>query len=103
MLDVDLVRPEKSLAFCSIVQGTSDHFDALLEVEWSEICRATQVEKLVQVYLKTDASGLETFLRDKFARWAGYGSCMEIVFESIGRFVPREILGEKIRNTATGS
>jgi len=34
------------------------------------------VERLVQVY-KSNASGLQTFLRDKFARRAGNGSCVE--------------------------
>jgi hypothetical protein len=48
-------------------------------------------EKLVLVYHKTDVLVFQTFLRDKFAIWAGNGSCVEeiwknfkqIVFESI--------------------
>jgi hypothetical protein len=85
LLDVDLVQPENSLAFYSIVQEISNHCGALLEVEWSEICRATQVEKLVQLYHTTDASGLQTFLRDKLARWAGNGGCMEEIWKYFSR------------------
>jgi hypothetical protein len=56
--------------------------------------------RLVTVYLKTDVLGLQTFLRDKFAKWAGNGSNVEeiwinlkeVVFESIERFVPLKIL-----------
>jgi len=32
-------------------------------------CSAQQVERLVPVYHKTDVLSLQTFLRDKFARW----------------------------------
>ena len=36
---------------------------ALLETDWSKICRAPQVEKLVLLYDKTDVLGLPTFPR----------------------------------------
>jgi hypothetical protein len=89
---------------CNIMQGISDHCGVLLEVEWSEIGLATQVERLIPVYHKTDFLGLQTFLRDKFARWAGNGSCVEeiwknvkeIIFESIAPFVPQTITKKKV-------
>jgi len=54
----------------------------------------------VPVYHKTDVLVFQTFLRDKFARWAGNGSCVEqirenfkeMIFERIERFVPNKIL-----------
>jgi len=72
----------------------------LLEVEWGENCREHQVERLVPAYHKTNVTGLQNFLRSKFASWASDGSCMEeiwkcfkeIVFKSIDRFVPLKIL-----------
>jgi len=50
------------------------------------------------VYNKTDVSGLQTFLRDKFVVWASNGSNVEeiwnnlknIAYESIERFVPHK-------------
>ena len=73
------------------------------QVEWSEICRAPQVERLVPVYHKTDVLGLQTFLLDKFVRWAGNGSCVEeicennkeMVSESTEGFVQHKILQKK--------
>ena len=61
---------------------------------------ANLVERVVPVYNKTDVLGLQNFLRDKFAVWANSGSCVEeiwnnfknIVYESIERFVPHQIL-----------
>jgi hypothetical protein len=52
------------------------------------------------VYNKTDISGLQTFLREKFSSWAGNGRSVEeiwnnykgIVFEGIECFVPHKIL-----------
>jgi hypothetical protein len=51
-------------------------------------------------YNKTDVSGLQTFLRDKFIVWANNGNSVEeiwknlknIVHESIERFVPYKII-----------
>jgi len=63
LLDVYLVQPKNSLVTCSIVQGLSNHYGVLLEIEWSKICRAPQVEKLVPVYNKTEVLGLQTFTR----------------------------------------
>ena len=58
------------------------------------------MEILVPVYHKTNVTGLQSFLRGKFASWASNGSCMqeiwkhfkEIAFESIYHFVPHKIL-----------
>jgi len=58
------------------------------------------VKKLVPVYHKTNVTGLQGFLRGKFASCASNDSCVEeiwksfkeIVFESIDRFVPHKIL-----------
>jgi hypothetical protein len=58
------------------------------------------VERFVPVYHKTKVTGIQSFLRGKFASWASNGSCVkeiwkhfqEIVLESIGRFVPHKIL-----------
>jgi hypothetical protein len=71
-----------------------------LEIKWGEICRDFQVERVVHVYHKTNFTGLQNFLRGKFASWASTGSCVEglwksfneIVFDSINRFVPHKIL-----------
>jgi hypothetical protein len=105
LLDVSLVQPESSFNSCSVVQGISDQCGVLLVVEWEEKCFEPQTDRLVPVYHKTNSLGLQTFLRDKFAKWASNGSCVEeiltnfkgIVFESIERFVPHKILR---KNTA---
>ena len=60
----------------------------------------TPRRKVVPVYNKTDVSGLQTFLRDKYVVWASNGSSVEeiwnnlknIVYEGIERFVPHKIL-----------
>ena len=52
------------------------------------------------MYLKTNNPSLHSFLRNKFASWAGNESCMkeiwksfkETVFKSIDYFVPHKIL-----------
>ena len=52
------------------------------------------------MYNKTDVSGLQTFLCDKFAGWASNGSSMQeiwnnfknTVYESMERFVPHKTL-----------
>ena len=99
LLDVYLVRPRSSFTASSIVQGISDHYRVILEVEWEENYMP-RVEMLVPVYHKTDVLGLQTLLRDKFGIWAISVSCMEeiwnnfqeIVSEGIERFVPHKIL-----------
>ena len=61
------------------------------------------METLVPMYHKTNVTGLQSFLRGKFAAWASNGSCMEeiwkcfkkIVFESIDCFVSQKILRKK--------
>jgi len=100
LLDVYLVRPESSVTSSGIVQGVSDHLAVILEEEWEDTCTEPQVEKVVPVYNKTDASRLQTFLGDKFVVWASNGSNVEeiwnniknIVYESIERFVPHKTL-----------
>jgi hypothetical protein len=74
--DVYRLRFESSFTSCSIVQGISDHCGVLLAVEWQENCCEPQVERPVPVYHKTNILGLQTFLRDKFAIWAGNGRCV---------------------------
>jgi len=69
-------------------------------VEWKDTCSKPHVERVIPVYNKTDVSGLQNFLRDKFVVWASNGSSMEeiwnnfrnIVYETIERFVPHKIL-----------
>ena len=103
MLDVFLVRPESSVLSRGIVQGVSDHQAVILEVEWEDMCRDPHVERVVPVYNKTDVSGLQTFLRDKYIVWASNGSSVEeiwinfknVVYEGIERFVPHKILRKK--------
>jgi hypothetical protein len=48
----------------------------LMEVEWDKIFRGTKFETIVPVYLKRDVLSLQAFLREKFNRWAGNGSCI---------------------------
>jgi hypothetical protein len=100
LLDVCLVRPESSFTSCSTVEGISDHCGALSEVEWEGTCCEPQVERLGPVCHKTNVLGLQTFLRDKFAIWAGSDRRVEeirnnlrnVIFGSIERFVPHKIL-----------
>jgi hypothetical protein len=98
LLDVFLVRPESSVTYSGIVQGISDHQAVVLEVKWKDICNKPQVERLVPVYNKTNITGLQTFLRDKFVAWASNGKSVEeiwnnfknIVYEGIEQFVPHK-------------
>ena len=84
------------------MQGISEHYGVLLEVEWGENCRERQMENLVHLYHKTNVRGLQIFLRGEFASWASNGSCVEeiwksfkgIVFEGIDRFFPHKILSK---------
>ena len=100
LLDVYLVGSESAFTSCSNVQGISDHCEVLSEVKWEENCRQHQVERVVSLYHKTNVSGLQSFLRGKFASWASSSSWVqkiwkrfkELVFESIDRFVPHKIL-----------
>jgi len=72
----------------------------ILEVESEDICTEPQVERVVPVYNKTDVSGLQTFLRDKFVVWANNGSNVEkiwnnlknILHDSREHFVPPKTL-----------
>ena len=82
LLYVYLVGPESEFTSCSNVQGISNHRRVLLEVEWRENCCEHQVERLVPVYLKTYIREVQSFLRGKFASWAGNGSCMEEICKS---------------------
>jgi hypothetical protein len=97
LLDVYSLRPENSFISCNIAPGVSDHNGVLLEVELDEVCREPRVDRIVPLYHKTDVLGLQSFLREKFNRWAGNGSCLEqiwksykgIIFEGIKRYVPQ--------------
>jgi len=80
LLDVYLVWPESAFTSCN-VQGISDHCRVLLEVEWGEHCREHQAERLVPVYHKTNVTGLQSFLRGKFASWASNGNCVEEIWK----------------------
>jgi len=78
----------------------------ILDVEWEDTCIEPQVERAVLVYNKTNVSGLQTFLGNKFVVWASKGSSMEdmekfkkyIVYESIEPFVPHKTLKIRILN-----
>ena len=104
MLDVYLLRPESSLISCNILPRISDHNWVLLEVEWDENCQEPKVERVVQVYHKTDVLGLQAFLWEKFNLWAGNGRCVEdiwktykdIIFEGIKHYVPQKILSKNL-------
>ena len=80
MLDVYLIRPRSSFIARGIVQWISDLHRAILEVEWEENCCVPQVERLVPVYHKTDALGLQNLLLDKFGILAGNGSILEEIW-----------------------
>ena len=82
LLDTYPIKPVSSLISCNILSGISDHNGVLLEVEWDEICREPQVERIVPLYHKTDVLGLQAFLREKFKLWAGNGSCVEEIWNS---------------------
>ena len=102
LLDIYFLGPECSLVSCNILPGISDHNRVILEVEWDEICREPKFERTVMVYHKTDALGLQAFLRENFILWAGNGSCVEdiwksykgIIFEGIKHYVPQKILSK---------
>jgi len=87
LLDVYLVRPESSVTSSGMVQGVSDHLALILEVEWEDTCTEPQVEKVVLVYNKTDVSGLQTFLRDKFVVWASNGRNVEEIWNNLKNIV----------------
>ena len=85
------------------MEGISDHYGVILEVEWEKSGCELQVESVVPVYKRTDVLGLQTLLRDKFAVWASNATCVEeiwnnfknIVFKCIAHFVPHKILIKK--------
>jgi len=54
LLDVYLVRPESALISCGTVQGISDHFGVLLDVERVEKGFVTQEKRPVPAYHKTN-------------------------------------------------
>jgi len=70
LLNVYLVWPESVFTSCSNVQGISDYWGVLLEVQWGENCREHQVKRLVPTYHKTNITGLQIFLRGKITSWA---------------------------------
>jgi len=56
LLDDYLVRPKNALTTCHTVQGTSDHFGVLLDVEWAKKLFVTQEKRLVFAYHKKRAT-----------------------------------------------
>jgi hypothetical protein len=58
LLDVYLVRPECAFIIGDTVQGISDHYEVLLEMEWVENGYMTQGKRLVPAYHKTNVVGL---------------------------------------------
>jgi len=62
----------------------------ILEVEWEDTCSEPQVERVVPVYNKTNVSGLQTFLRDKFVVWASNGSNVEEIWNNLKIYSIRE-------------
>jgi hypothetical protein len=87
LLDVYLIRPESAFTTCSNVQGISEHYGVLLEVEWVANCRERQMERLVPLHHKTNVRVLQRFLRGKFASWASNSSCVEEIFKSYKEIV----------------
>ena len=59
LLDVYHVRPEISFISSSIIQGISDHYGVMQEVEFEESGCEPQVERVVPMYNKTDVLGLQ--------------------------------------------
>ena len=74
--------PKFQSSLCGIVQGVGDHLAVILEVDWEDTCTEPQVERLVPVYNKTDVSGLENFLSNKFVVWACNGSSVEEIWKN---------------------
>jgi hypothetical protein len=87
LLDVYFVRAESAFTSYNNVQEIRDHCGVLLKVEWGENFREHQVERLLPVYHKTNASGLKRFLRGKFPSWAKSGSCVEEILRSVKEMV----------------
>jgi len=52
-------------------------------VEWKDRCTERQLEMVVPVYNKTDVSGLQTFLRDKFVVCANNGNKVEEIWNNL--------------------
>jgi hypothetical protein len=61
--------------------GISGHNGVELEVEWDEICRESNVEKIVSLYYKMGILGLQSFLWEKVNLWPGIGSCVEEIWK----------------------
>jgi hypothetical protein len=104
LLDICLLRPERSLISCNSLPRINDHNGVLLEVEWDEICPERKVKKIVPVYHKTDVLCLQAFLWENFKLRAGNGSCVEhiwksykdIIFEGVERYIPQKILSKDL-------
>ena len=82
-LDVYLVLTESSVTSIGILQGISDHLAVILKVEREDTCTEPQVERVVPVYNKTEVSGLQSLLRDKFREWASNGSKVEEIWNKL--------------------
>ena len=90
-MDVYSFRLKSSVTFSSIVEGISDYYGVILEVEWEDNCCEPRGEMVVL--------GLKNFLCDKFAGWASNGISVEIwnnlrniVYESLESFVPHKTI-----------
>ena len=82
LLDVFVFRTESSLTSSGIVQGVNGHLGVILEVEWKDTCSEPHVERVVPAYNKTNVSGLQTILREKFVLWASNGSSVEEIWNN---------------------
>jgi len=89
LLDVYRVRPESALTSFSNIHRIREHCGILLDVEWGENYREHQVEKKAPVYHKTNVTGLQSFLRSKFASWASNSRCVEEMWKSFKETVLR--------------
>ena len=77
-----LVQPEIPFTARIIVQGISDHYGVILEVELEKYCCVLQIERLVPVYHKTDVLGLlQTLHLDKFQN----GQAMVVAWRRYGK------------------
>jgi hypothetical protein len=100
---LDILKNSVISCSCNVIQFPEYPASSLVAVQTALLQLPFADINNLLVYHKTDILGLQNFLRDKFARWAKNSSCVEeiwkhfkeIVFESIKRFLPHNILGDK--------
>ena len=97
------VRLERSFTSSSIVQGISDYYGVMLEVEWEESGCEPQVEGVVPLHNETDVRGYKpsSAINSQYGQatavaWRIWNNLKNIIYECIERFVPRKNL-EKVR------